>query len=177
MGGSLTDDEMTELISILPYGLVNAVETGTYMGDTSKVLSRYVKNVYTIEIKSELYEIAKSNNDGINNIMYYLGDTIKLLPDICKRLDQPTLFFIDAHISGADTTWNNTQYVPLLEELDIILSNLINKSNNVFIFDDVRLFDQYHDWKGITVDTIKEKFIGIPMLYEFVDNDRFYVIT
>jgi len=83
----------------------------------------------------------------------------------------PTMFFLDAHQSGNDTS-NNGKNVPLLDELNIILKN--NYYPCIIIIDDVRLFDNYWDWKGITVQHILNIF-GNRLKDHSISNDRMII--
>jgi hypothetical protein len=89
------------------------------------------------------------------------------------------VFFIDAHASGHDSGWNNKIRVPLMEELNIILSYSIGPS--VFIFDDLRLWKDIKAWDWLHINnefilqTIKDK--GIEIFASYEENDRFFVFT
>lgn len=176
MGGSLTDDEIKFIITRTPFKIVSAIETGTYKGVSSRLLSKYFSTVHTIEVHKPLHEEAKSNNGNIDNITYHLGDSTVILPKILLNMDGPALYFIDAHGSGNDSGWNNKELVPLISETKIILDRLDVKTHGVFIFDDVRLFNKYDDWKGVTTNTIKDCFINRNIILEFVMGDRYYVV-
>ena len=108
-----------------------------------------------------------------------MGDSLSQLKHITPKVSDGCVYFIDAHISGCDSSWNNHIRVPLIEELDIILSNNIGPS--VFIFDDVRLWktNQAHDWSHISNDLILSKFElkNIQVFTSYEKDDRFYVFT
>ena len=61
-------------------------------------------------------------NENLSNIFFLLGDSLEKLPCIMPKVLDGAVFFIDAHISGGDSGWNQKIRVPLIEELDIILS-------------------------------------------------------
>ena len=183
MGGSLIEEEILHIKNQgKPYDNINNfIETGTYKGDTAIVAAKHFKNVYTIEIFEPLYidSMVRALNEGISNIVFLLGDSLEklnnILPDVAS---DGAVFFIDAHISGGDSSWNNVNRVPLMEELDIILSYKIGPS--VFIFDDLRLWKQkIWDWEHITNESIIRKFIlrDIEISHIFEKNDRFYIFT
>lgn len=177
MGGSLTDDEIKFVLQNTPFIVETAIETGTYKGESTRKLSKFFKTVYTIEIQQTLYNEAKNNNKDISNIKYYLGDSTDILSNIVKEIKTPALYFIDAHISGTDSGWNKKELVPLITELKSILSN--NKNNGIFIIDDLRLFNKYDDWKGITENTIRDVFLSFKrnIIKEFTLDDRYYIIV
>ena len=184
MGGSLNDDELLNIKKRgQPYSNIkNFVETGTYKGDSTLIAANHFDNVYTIEIFEPLYLESKqrAKDENVNNITFFLGDSLEKLREITPLVTEGAIFFIDAHISGADSGWNNTTRVPLIEELNIILSEPVGPS--VFIFDDLRLWtgqSKAWDWSHITNDTIIQKFKnnGFNVACFFEENDRFYVFT
>lgn len=183
MGGSLNQEEILYIKNQgTPYDNIdNFVETGTYKADTAIVASKHFKNVYTIEIFEPLYidSMLRASTEGISNIVFLLGDSLEQLNNIVPDVAAAgAVFFIDAHISGGDSSWNNVNRVPLMEELDIILSHKIGPS--VFIFDDLRLWKQkIWDWEHITNESIIRKFIlrDIEISHIFEKNDRFYIFT
>jgi hypothetical protein len=161
---------------VAPFEINSAIETGTYKGESTRMLSKYFKTVDTIEIKEDLYVQSQKNNSDCKNITYHHGDSVSHLENIIKNTTAPRLYFIDAHISGPDSSWNEKEHVPLLKELEVILNN--DNSDCVFIFDDLRLFDNYSDWKGISKDSIKAqiKNKNRNIFLEFDEGDRYYVI-
>jgi len=182
MGGSLKQEEIINIKNQgKPYDSINNfVETGTYKADTAIIASKNFKNVYTIEISESLYidSILRASNEGISNIVFLLGDSLEQLNNTIPDVLDGCVFFIDAHISGSDSSWNNINRVPLMEELDIILSYKIGPS--VFIFDDLRLWkEKVWDWEHITNDSIIKKFVkkDIEISHMFEKEDRFYIFT
>ena len=182
MGGSLKQEELQDIKNRgEPYNNIkNFVETGTYKGDSTLIAAAEYEHVYTIEIFEPLFLESKqrAENEGVNNITFLLGDSTDQLSNIIPNVLDGAVFFIDAHISGGDSGWNGKIRVPLIEELDIILSYDIGPS--VFIFDDLRLWkDKVWDWSHITNEFIIEKFKlkGIRLSSFFEKEDRFYVFT
>ena len=185
MGGSLKFSEILSATESYPVyrSIKNFIETGTYKGETAIMASSNYKTVYTIEISEERYQESKDTArlNNISNVIFYLGDSTYLLKEIIPLVLEGSIFFLDAHISGFDTKWNQQQRVPLLEELNIILSYKIGPS--VFILDDVRFWkgnnNQVWDWEHIDSDTIINLFLkhGYKIVSCFEQNDRFYVLT
>lgn len=180
MGGSLTYDELVVYLSWEYYkNIKNFVETGTYKGETTLMAAKKFDNVYTTEIVHNLHEHSKNRalSEGVTNIEFMLGDSVELLKIICPQVIDGCVFFLDAHQSGGDTSNNGKNHVPLFQELDVILSHKIAPS--IYIIDDLRLFDKFWDWAGITPETIVDKFKehGYEVNACFSQNDRFYVLT
>lgn len=175
MGGSLTEEELSYILSCFPgFPRKCFIETGTYKGYTTRLAARNFDLVHTIEIVKALSDEAQriGDSEDLINIVYHVGDSLVILPEIVKRLPVEAVFMIDSHISGPDTSHNGI-LVPLLEELDIILKNYNKRS--IFIIDDVRLFSKYSDWKGISYDTILDKFKDREIELCFENNDRFII--
>lgn len=185
MGGSLTDEEIIKLLENPLYkNIKNFVETGTYKADTTILASKHFNNVFTTEIHQGLYEESKNRvkSMGIKNIMFFLGDSLELLPSIVNMISQTesgSVFFLDAHISGNDSGWNQKICVPLLEELEVILSGPILK-NSVFILDDLRFWKDIKpwDWEHISSQKILDLFkkYNYEVLSSYEENDRFYIL-
>jgi hypothetical protein len=177
MGGSLTYDELIEYIEMDEYkNIKNFVETGTYKGDTTVMVSKHFENVYTTEIVNDLHIQSKERaiHAGIENITFLLGDSVELLKEITPRVVLGAVFFLDARQSGGDTSNNGKNHVPLFQELDVILSHNVGPS--IYI---MRLFDKYWDWTGITPSSIVAKFQEHcqNVVKSFPMNDRYYVLT
>lgn len=173
--GKLTIEELTDYLS----GRVDIktfVETGTYLGDSTEVASYVFERVESIEICQDLYNKASQKLTS-PRIKLHLGDTVQLLPDIVKTIDAPCMWFLDAHQSGPETQ-NNGQWVPLLNELDIILRSR-KEYHDIFVIDDVRLFSAHWDWADVSLESIQDIFkrYGIPIVNKFVKNDRFVLTT
>ncbi len=118
----------------------NLIETGTYLGVTTKRCAPLFEKVYTIELDVELSEKARKFLSNKKNVKVLQGDVLEQLPIIFKN-QQPsdTLVFLDAHFSGADTACGNLPE-PAIEELKI-LSQYKSKINAILI-DDFRLFGE-----------------------------------
>jgi hypothetical protein len=90
------------------------IETGTFLGSTTKKFADMVPEVHTIEVNESNYNKAKEYLVGIVNIHKHFGNSADVLVNILSNevpLDKNILFFLDAH-------WE--QYNPLLDELKVI---------------------------------------------------------
>ena len=175
MGGELKLCEIEEIAR--PVAKTNFVECGTYLGHTTLTASGIFEKVHTIEIMEPLYLLAQEMCKDRTNIEFHLGDTCKILPELVQGLEGDTVFFLDSHQSGQDTG-NNGKWVPLLDELEIILSNLKNLDHKyIFIIDDVRLWSNAWDWADISTDTVLEVFRrnGFNPMNSYEANDRFVI--
>ena len=192
MGGNLTEQEIDDCKNHKNYkNIQNFVESGTYKADTTLEAAKKFENVFTIEIVETLFKNAVLRAEGklppdplltgtavqVQNINFSLGDSVEMLKLITPQVTDGAVFFIDAHQSGHDTS-NNGKWVPLIEELEVILSHKLKHS--VFIFDDVRLWKQKcWDWAHIDNNIILQHFAKhkYNVFQSYEKNDRFYVFT
>jgi len=118
MDSEFYDDLWRKVIPYIGHDYTTAVETGTYLGATTKFLARHFNRIHTIELDEELYNEASNNTFKNNkNIMCYLGDSAKVLKDRLienlnkSKLDKKVFFFLDAHWSGDDNVdWKNSKW-------------------------------------------------------------------
>lgn len=93
------------------------IETGTYKGQTTEVLSEICKEVVTIEINGGYQAEAIRRNKMRKNIIFLSGSSPQVLNTILpKYKDRKILMFLDAH-------WN--KYNPLPDELKMIAKHEI----------------------------------------------------
>ena len=105
---------------ILPYigeDYTTAVETGTYLGDTTKFLMRHFNKIHTIELDEGLFKVAERRFKNNKNVVCHLGDSSKILDGgLINELnlsteDKKVFFFLDAHWSGDDNVdWENSEW-------------------------------------------------------------------
>ena len=123
------------------------IETGTYYGDTTKILSDIAEKVISIESDKRLYDLAIKKFENSKKVNVINGESQNLLEDILKNESYKNLcLFLDAHtcldhITNKLISKNETLETPIIIELNII-ENYIKKFNNVnILIDDIRLFD------------------------------------
>lgn len=169
------------------YGI--AIETGTLFGVSTLRLSKHFPIVYTIEINRDLYEKAVAKFKDRERIRVLFGDSKQVLRELLKEIQQPCLFYLDAHFSGDHATnWKESRWrgyrvdtgyagdrpiaenqVPLFEEIKAIHDGL--KSRCLIYIDDVDKFDesgaglrnknfQGEDWSHLNLNSIKDYLTG-----------------
>lgn len=96
------------------------IETGTFEGETVRLLQEYGKfdNILSIEIHEGLYLAAYNNFKNDPRVKLYLGDSIDVLRKIVPHLTEASTFWLDAHASGPYK--GGTYPSPLIQELQII---------------------------------------------------------
>ena len=129
--------QQTLLTYARSFGLKNLVETGTLYGDMVEAMKNDFDRIYSIELSTELYEEARERFREEDHIEMIHGDSGIELKNVIKRINQPTLFWLDGHYSGGITARGNKD-TPIYEELDHILN--AEDRDHVIIIDDARLF-------------------------------------
>jgi len=119
------------------------IETGTYLGATTKYLSERYPLVHSIEPSVKYFEYAKNRFRNVQNVRLHLGTSESILPGLISKVleSQPNQinFWLDGHWSNADTFLGD-QETPVMQELEEI-SRLIDAGIQVAVFiDDVRCF-------------------------------------
>jgi SAM-dependent methyltransferase len=112
---------LSTMIEILDwYNPLYIIETGTFVGTTTKFFSKFSSEVFSIEISKEFIEIAKKNLSNAPNITLILGDSsieIKNLIDNHIDSGQKSFFYLDAH-------WETN--LPLQTEVSLILQYFLD---------------------------------------------------
>lgn len=89
------------------------IETGTFKGDSTREMADNFDQVITIELDNKLYNETskKLKNEGYTNIKYINGDSGIVIEDLSKEINEPTLFFLDAHWSGdSSIDWGKSKW-------------------------------------------------------------------
>lgn len=177
----ITELEIIHLLKQLDIDI--AVETGTSHGSTSLVLSDIVKQVYTVELKEDIYKETKSKLSRCKNINFYLGSSEKVLETIFtdiktnsiyykilnivkdekeqqqikELINDRVFFYLDAH-------WYD--YWPILDELDIIAKYYENKA--IIVIDDFKVPNKNF---GYTIDynTTEQKILDFEYIKEKIE--------
>ena len=123
-------NELSLLCEVLSKNKVNnVIEIGTYKGIASALFSSVIDGtVHTININLEELKIANVLWDrlGINNVKSYLGDSLKILPELLQKVDDINFIYVDGQ--------HFLDYP--LKEYEIILNNLKFVNNCLIYFDD-----------------------------------------
>jgi hypothetical protein len=116
------------------------VETGTFLGDTTCVLSKVVKMVYSIEPEPALFLKAEQRFRGTDNVKIINGLSEEVLPKLVPTLSGNVCFWLDGHFS-AGITFKGPQDTPIIDELSVIGNHIEKVGKLVVMIDDVRCFD------------------------------------
>lgn len=113
------------------------VETGTFRGEMVFAMRRRFKRIFSIELDPVFYQQSKKKFSSMKHITILRGDSSHVLPEILKKINRPSLFWLDAHYSGGKTAQGEVDS-PILYELEVILGH--NIDNHVILIDDARCF-------------------------------------
>jgi FkbM family methyltransferase len=113
------------------------IETGTYEGEMVAAMQKRFHTIHSIEIFEPLFRMAVEKFSGSNHIHLHHGDSEDILPAILEKVDEPALFWLDAHFSG-EGTGRGTMDSPIIQEIRTILDHPVR--NHVILIDDARLF-------------------------------------
>lgn len=130
------------------------IETGTYLGEMVKASRKTFEKIYSIELDEILYRNAKLKFSKFKHISIFQGDSSKILPKILPKINQPCLFWLDAHYSKDNTAKGEIE-TPIIQELNHIFN--ISNLNHIILIDDARCFKGKNDYP--TLQELK-KFIS-----------------
>jgi hypothetical protein len=148
------------------------VETGTYRGDTTAGAAALFREVHTIELSRELYERARERFKDTENVTCHHGDSAKVLRALAPTINEPAVFYLDAHWAGGNTARGEVE-APLLEEIDSIMAR---SQKDVVVIDDLRLIGKSgktglalsreyplsdFDWRHVSMEAILDR-LGRP---------------
>lgn len=119
-------------------GLVGAVETGTYLGESTVRLAEHFKHVSTVELGEQLWREAKERHTAVRNVTFLQGASEHVLAGVADAADGPLLYWLDGHWSGGVTAGESNE-CPLLEEIDAVDASP-HGAGSVILIDDARLF-------------------------------------
>ncbi len=126
------------------YNLRVLVETGTNLGNMINAQKKRFREIHSIELNEWLASRAKRKFRNQPNIHLYQGDSGQILPKILEQLNEPCLFWLDAH-------WGD-ESAAIRQELESIYHHRIR--DHVLLIDDARWFDGRTDY--LTIEELRE---------------------
>lgn len=115
------------------------VETGTNEGGTSRWAAEHFDRVTTIEGYRPLYDKVSNDPTRPANVTYLFGDTRAVLPGVVAGLNEPAIFWLDAHWCGEETFGVEAE-CPILHEIEAVNAAHERQPGHVILVDDARLF-------------------------------------
>lgn len=147
------------------HGLRTFVETGTALGDTIFEMRRTCRSIYSIDVSRAMAEDARRRFASYPHIHIIEGDSSAQLPAILSAIDEPSLFWLDAHYvpESRHVTGGDPQRSPILDELCAIFSHRVRE--HVILVDDAREFNGSHGYPSLhdLEDLVAERGNGYSM--------------
>jgi hypothetical protein len=145
------------------------IETGTHRGGTTEWFSQFGLPVETVEINDRFFAFSQARLARFSNTKVFHNTSVAFLKERVAAFSVPKdatqLFYLDSH-------WYN--YLPLREEIEIILGNY---SNSVVMIDDFQVlddagygYDNYGPGKALDLDFIAA--CGLPSISVFYPSTR-----
>jgi hypothetical protein len=165
------------------YDIKNFIETGTGQAEVVQTVveADETLNIHTIEVIPEIYDKNKINFSYLKDVNWHLGTSFDILPEILPDLKGTTLFWMDAHFPGADfglssygDEKDDDKRLPLKKELETIVENR-DVTNDVFVIDDLRIYEDGPFGDGNWEDREKYGGDGIEFIEELFDETHYVV--
>jgi hypothetical protein len=120
---------------------IACVETGTYLGETTKFLAKNAQSVFTIEPQRDLYNFSKNRLSKLKNTTFVFGTSEEFLPQVIEKLNNCSAvnFWLDGHYSGG-ITYQGVKDSPIVSELSYILPFTRKLREVIIAIDDFRDF-------------------------------------
>lgn len=147
-------------------------ETGTYLGNTVFGVKDVFEEVYSVELSRDLTELARERFASDVHVHIINEDSSTALETFVKKLQRPTLFWLDAHYSAGVTAKGKVQ-TPVKDELRAILSHPLK--HHYILIDDVKDFNGQNDYPTVAevLEMVKE--FGVDAYGARVQGDVFLV--
>ncbi len=133
------------------FSLETLVETGTYLGFMVRSTKDTFRRIYSIELEENLYRRAAKKFLKFSHVKILQGDSGEVLARLLQTIDQPCLFWLDAHYSSgaAFQTGKGNVLTPILSELEHIFTHP-KAQDHVILIDDAREFTGENDYPTIS---------------------------
>jgi hypothetical protein len=123
------------------------LETGTYMGDTSKYLAKRYPKVISIEPSDFFYKYASEKLNKFGNVTVLNGTSEELFENAFISVSPCANIWLDGHYSEGETFLGGN-VTPIVDELQTITRHK-DKFNSLTLFiDDIRCFPRSSDVKN-----------------------------
>jgi hypothetical protein len=130
------------------FGVKVFIETGTFRGEMIDAQREHFQKLISIELNEELFQAARLKYASAPQIQLHQGDSGIKLKEAVREVNEPVLFWLDAHYSWGNTAGGN-EAAPIIRELTCLTSR--SKLNDVILIDDARLFGLKGDYPRLEV--------------------------
>ena len=115
------------------------IETGTYLGETTKFLSKNYSSVITIEPSAPHFNYVSKRFRKISNVKVINATSENSFSELLRNSKDELNIYLDGHYSG-DGTFGESKVTPVKEELDSIEKSLDRFKKLFVAIDDFRVF-------------------------------------
>ena len=129
-------------------GLNIFVETGTFLGETINAQLNHFQKLVSIELSEELFQKARLRFAGDARVQLFQGDSGTVLRTAVHELEQPAIFWLDAHYSRGVTVGGDSD-APIIRELSCLTAR--NQPRDTILIDDARLFGLKSEYPTLEV--------------------------
>ena len=129
------------------------IETGLGDGSNAKQMKEIFDIVHTIELSKKIFDrVYKNLKDS--GIIFHLGDSPKVLEELCAIHTKECVFYLDAHYCpGYEGDAATENPFPLWDELDVLKRR---KQSDIICIDDIHCFGAKKGWESCTKESIEE---------------------
>jgi hypothetical protein len=172
--GALSHFNLNDYIN--KYNSEFLIETGTYRGDAINYALKFkFKKLFSVELLKENYDICVDKFKANDSVILINDSSVNGLFKILHNYDiGNTIFWLDAHLPNFYDKSYSSDYmkdkeilIPLEEELKTIVNNKDVK-NDVFIIDDLRIYEKGNFKKGEWLGVIDSGQYGIDFIYKLL---------
>jgi hypothetical protein len=117
-----------------------AIETGTFLGETTQMLEHHCNEIVSFEPYRPLFEFNAHQFRSCANIKIVNDTSENGLEPVLSQLKGNVSFWLDGHFSGDGTFGNLSNASPILRELQVIETWLRLGGKAWIAIDDARLF-------------------------------------
>jgi hypothetical protein len=130
------------------FALKNFVETGTFRGEMIDAQRGHFQKLFSIELNGELFRAATEKFARDPQVQLVQGDSGVKLRDVASTLNEPALFWLDAHYSRGKTSGGDAD-APIIRELSCLTAR--TRFPDAILIDDARLFGLKSDYPKLEV--------------------------
>ena len=130
------------------FGLRTFVETGTYLGTMVNAVKHTFSTIFSIELDRHLASHAARRFVRERHVRIIQGDSAARLAELLATIEEPTLFWLDAHFSGGVTASGGADE-PIMREVQSISRHPL-ATRHVVLVDDARLFAGANGYPTLT---------------------------
>lgn len=130
------------------------VETGTYLGERTNIFSGIFETVYSIELSETLYDRAVEEFKSHLNVTLIHGDSAEEIKVLCEKIQEPCVFYLDAHWFVDKEPVSDINPSPILQELDAIKRR---DWPDIVVVDDVHQYGRTMDEWAVPANEVPEQ--------------------